>query len=111
MGQEQITLKWMAYLPQYRQKTTQMAARKRAFHNEQVRERIKASQLVNRLRDNALAEREIMSPGQIQSARILLDRVLPALATVTHKGDADNPLQTRVTVAWERVDATKDKSD
>lgn len=69
-----------------------MAARKRAFHSEQVRERIQASQLINRLRDNALAEKELMTASQVQSARILLNKSLPDLQSIQHSGDADRPI-------------------
>lgn len=69
-----------------------MAKRKQLFHPDEVKKKIQTSQLINRLQKNALSEEEIMTPGQIQSANSLLDRVLPKLKAVEHSGDADNPL-------------------
>lgn len=52
-----------------------MAARLRANHQEDVRRKIQASQLINRLQDNALGKlNPELSTGQIQSAKILLDK-------------------------------------
>jgi hypothetical protein len=45
-----------------------------------------------------------MNPGQFMT---LLGKVLPMQVA----GDKDAPLNARVTVAWERVSATKDKAD
>lgn len=69
-----------------------MAKRKQLFHPDEVKKKIQASQLINRLQNNALAEEEFMTPGQIQSATALLDRVIPKLKAVEISGDADNPL-------------------
>lgn len=52
-----------------------MAARIRAKHQEEVRSRIQASQLVNRLQGHALGEVE-MSTSQVQAAKILLDKLV-----------------------------------
>lgn len=69
-----------------------MAKRKQLFHPEEVKQKIQASQLINRLQQNALSDEEIMTPGQIQSANSLLDRVIPKLKAVELSGDADKPL-------------------
>jgi hypothetical protein len=45
-----------------------------------------------------------MNPGHFMT---LLGKVLPMQVV----GDKDNPLQTRTTVAWESVNATKDKGN
>lgn len=63
-----------------------MAKRKQLFHPEEVKKKIQASQLINRLQENALSDEEIMTPGQIQSANSLLDRVVPKLKAVEHTG-------------------------
>lgn len=67
-----------------------MARRKQLFHPDEIKRKIQASQLINRLQENALAESEFMTPGQIQSANSLLDRVVPKLKAVEHSGDGDN---------------------
>ena len=64
-----------------------MAKRKQLFHPEEVKKKIQASQLINRLQENALAAEEFMTPGQIQSANSLLDRVVPKLKAVEHSGE------------------------
>jgi hypothetical protein len=61
-------------------------------HKAEVRERIKVSQLLNRLHENALAKTDVMTPGQIRSAEILLKKALPDLSTVTHEGNDEKPL-------------------
>lgn len=70
-----------------------MAARTKAlFHPEEIKEKIKTSQLINRLQDNGLAEKEFLTGNQVASINSLLDRVVPRLKSVEHKGDPDNPL-------------------
>lgn len=63
-----------------------MAKRKQLFHPEEVKKKIQASQLINRLQENALSTKEIMTAGQIASANSLLDRVVPKLKAVEHSG-------------------------
>lgn len=67
-----------------------MAARINPAHERDIREKIKASQLVNRLQDNALAENEFLTRGQIASIETLLDRVIPKLQSIKHEGGGDN---------------------
>lgn len=64
-----------------------MAARKQLFHPDEVKKKIQASQLINRLQENALSEDETMTAGQIASANSLLDRVIPKLKAVEHSGE------------------------
>ena len=67
-----------------------MAARKQLFHPDEVKKKIQASQLINRLQNNALADEEIMTPGQIASANSLLDRVVPKLKAIEHSGAGED---------------------
>lgn len=72
-----------------------MAARLNPRHDEKTREKIQASQLINRLNKNALGalgDKE-MTSGQIRSAEILLRKVLPDLSAV----DWDGKLEGNVT--------------
>lgn len=69
-----------------------MAAPKRNRADEdRTRANIQATQLVNRLQNNALGKLEL-TPIQQRSIEILLKKVLPDLQAVTHKGDANAPL-------------------
>jgi len=56
-----------------------MAARLNARHSEMVREKIRASQLVNRLEDHVLGEVD-MSPTQVSAALGLLRKCVPDLS-------------------------------
>lgn len=64
-------------------------------HKAEVRERIKTSQLLNRLQGNALGEIEL-TPVQQRSIEILLRKTLPDLSAISLSGDPDNPLQLTV---------------
>jgi hypothetical protein len=80
-----------------------MAARLNPRHAEMVREKIRASQLVNRLEDHALGEAE-MSATQVSAALGLLKKVVPDLSAQQISGDADNPLAVQASVTVEYVD-------
>ncbi len=67
-----------------------MAKRKQLFHPDDVKKKIQASQLINRLQVNALSDVETMTPGQIASANSLLDRVVPKRKAVEHSGGGEN---------------------
>ena len=80
-----------------------MAARKQRWHPEEVRKRIQASQLINRLNSHALCENDVkMDATQIQAARILLSKVLPDLAATTISGDPDKPMQHKLVIEFKR---------
>ena len=74
--------------------TAAMAPRKQLWHPDEVKERIQASQLINRLTDHALSDQPIMDASQVQAARALLNKVVPDLKAVEHSGDPDNPIRT-----------------
>ena len=63
-----------------------MAARKQLFHPEEVKQKIQASQLINRLQSHALSE-PCMTDSQVRAAFGLLDKVVPTLKAVEHSGD------------------------
>lgn len=77
-----------------------MAKRIRLTHDEATRKRIQTTQLVKRLQDNALSEKEIMTQGQIASAKILLNKALPDLQSVEITSDPDNPIKHEHTINW-----------
>jgi hypothetical protein len=67
-----------------------MAKRKQLFHPDEVKKKIQTSQLINRLQDNAFADEEFLSTGQISSINSLLDRVVPKLKAIEHSGTGEN---------------------
>ena len=76
-----------------------MAARLRKTHQDDVRSKIKTSQLVNRLTDHALGKVE-MSRSQVQAISILLKKVLPDLQAVTLDGNVEHDVAVRGALAW-----------
>lgn len=61
------------------------------LHQDDVRRKIQASQLINRLENHAFGEIEL-SASQIKAIEILLRKSIPDLSAVTVSGDAENPL-------------------
>lgn len=75
-----------------------MAARIRRPHQAEVREKIRASQLVNRLEDHALGKIDL-EQTQVQAIKILLGKVIPDLTAIS--GDPNGePVRTSVTVEF-----------
>lgn len=69
-----------------------MAARLRKLHQDDVRAKIQASQLINRLTDHAFSNVEL-SPTQVRAIEILLKKALPDLSAVEVSGDEESPLE------------------
>jgi hypothetical protein len=90
-----------------------MAARTRKIrHDDDTRERIQASQLINRLQDNALGKLKVeMTPGQVRSAEILLKKTIPDLSStenkteVVHRYVADVPEIAKTVDQWQKQHA------
>lgn len=74
-----------------------MAARLNRRHQDLVRDKIKSSQLINRLQDHVLGDVEL-STTQITAALGLLKKCVPDLSATEHSNDPDNPLIGGVTV-------------
>lgn len=74
-----------------------MAARIQKRHSEEIRARIQAALLVNRLHDCAMGEVEL-TPTQVNAINSLLDRSVPKLQQIQHVGDEEQPL--RMEFAW-----------
>lgn len=71
-----------------------MAARKlRTTHQEDIRQKIQASQLINVLQNHALGKTEELSASRIKAIEILLRKSVSDLSAVTIGGDTDNPVQ------------------
>lgn len=71
-----------------------MAARLRPKHQEEVRTKIQASQLINVLQNHALGKTEEMSQSRIKAIEILLRKSVPDISSITLEGSKENPLQT-----------------
>ncbi len=71
-----------------------MAARLRPKHQDEIRAKIKASNLITRVQKYAEGELtdEDISPNRLNAIKLLLAKVLPDLSNVTISGDSDNPL-------------------
>lgn len=69
-----------------------MAARLHARHQDDVRLKIQASQLVNVLQNHALGISEELSQSRIKAIEILLRKSIPDLSAITLAGDEDNPI-------------------
>lgn len=65
-----------------------MAARLNARHQEMVRDKIKASQLINRVQNHALGRlKKPMLDSQVRAAMGLLAKCVPDLSSVDHSGE------------------------
>lgn len=70
-----------------------MAARKQLFHPDDVKAKIQASQLINRLTDHALSSEPIMDASQVNAAKILLNKVIPDIKAVELTGKDGDPVE------------------
>lgn len=76
-----------------------MAARLNRHHSEEIRQKIQASVIIDRLEKHVKGELE-MSATQIQAANALLDRSVPKLSQIQHVGDEENPIKLEATVKF-----------
>ena len=77
-----------------------MAARKlRPKHTDEIRNKIRASQLVNRLENHVFGKVE-MNSTQVTAALGLLKKCVPDIQAVTHSGDENNPIEMRI--GWQK---------
>lgn len=76
-----------------------MAARINKMHSEQVRLKIQAANLIQRLQACAMGDIEL-TPTQVNAINSLLDRSVPKLSQIQHVGDPDNPVETNLNVTF-----------
>lgn len=69
-----------------------MAARLRKKHQDEVRTKIQASQLINVLQNHALGKTKELPASRIKAAEILLRKSVPDISNVTLASDPNNPL-------------------
>lgn len=80
-----------------------MAARKQNWHPDSVRQKIQATQLVNRLQNHALGKlTPPMDSTQIQAANILLKKSISDLTSTEHIGNADKPIEHKLKIEFVR---------
>lgn len=73
-----------------------MAARKQLWHPDEVRQKIQASQLINRLTAHVNSATPLMDSSQVTAAVKLLGKVLPDLSATTIAGADGGPVQVSV---------------
>jgi hypothetical protein len=74
-----------------------MASRIRKKHQDEVRAKIQASQLINRLQNHALStEVDELKPSQLKAIEILLKKSVPDLTSTELTGDSDAPVNFKV---------------
>jgi hypothetical protein len=70
-----------------------VAKRKQLWHPDEVRKKIQASQLINRLTDHVNSSTPLMDSSQVTAAVKLLGKVLPDLSATTLANSDGGPLQ------------------
>lgn len=70
-----------------------MAARKQLWHPEEIKKKIQASQLINRLTEHALSQAPIMDASQVNAAKVLLNKVIPDVKSVEVSGPGGGPIE------------------
>lgn len=77
-----------------------MAARTlRPRHQDEIRDKIQTSQLINKLQKHALSDDESeITSSRMKAIEILLRKTLPDLTATELSSDPDNPLITSITV-------------
>ena len=76
-----------------------MAARLSRSHSETVRQKIQASNLINRLQKHIDGEIELTST-QLKAIEMLLDRSVAKLQTIQHVGDETQRI--RINLGWQQ---------
>ena len=78
-----------------------MAARTmRPFHTAEIRAKIQASQLINRLTDHVFGKVEL-TPAQVSSANILLKKSVPDLQAVDLTGLIEHAVSVKGALTWQ----------
>jgi len=62
------------------------------LHQDDIRKKIQASQLINVLQDHALTGEGEITPTRMKAIEILLRKSIPDLSSVEISGDETNPL-------------------
>lgn len=79
-----------------------LAKRKQLWHPDEVRKRIQASQLINRLQDHVNSPTPLMDSSQVTAATKLLGKVLPDLSATAFTEDKDGALTALFKTVYEK---------
>jgi hypothetical protein len=85
-----------------------MAARIRKPHQDEVRAKIQASQLINVLQNHALGKTEELSASRLKAIEILLRKSVPDLSAVELTGANGGPVETVTKVELVSLDDSQD---
>lgn len=84
-----------------------MATRLNKLHQEDIRKKIQASQLINVLQNHALGlDDGELSLSRMKAIEILLRKSVADLSAVTISGDQENPLNLGLTVTFVKPNGT-----
>ena len=78
-----------------------MAARLRKTHQDDVRAKIQASQLINVLQNHALGISEELSASRIKAIEVLLKKSVPDLSSIEMTGAGGGALSLNVSVKFD----------
>lgn len=78
-----------------------MATRKQLFHPDDVKKKIQASQLINRLTEHALSPEPIMDASQVTAACKLINKVIPDMKAIEHTGKDGGPVALSFSTIYE----------
>lgn len=78
------------------------------LHQDDVRRKIQASQLINVLQDHALTGEGEITPTRMKAIEILLRKSIPDLSSVELSGNEDNPINMvhSIAIKLKRPDGT-----
>ena len=78
------------------------------LHQDDVRRKIQASQLINVLQDHALTGEGEITPTRMKAIEILLRKSIPDLSSIELSGDEDNPVNMvhSIAIKLKRPDGT-----
>ena len=82
-----------------------MAARLNPRHQQMVRDKIQATELINVLQDHALGISEEIKPSRLKAIEILLKKSVPDLQSVELTGDPEAPVS--VAVRWKKSETNQ----
>lgn len=78
-----------------------MAARKNLTHDEKTRQKIRTSQLINRLQSYAFSEDQVeLDAGRLKAIEMLLKKALPDLSAVTLSGPGEDGAH-KLVIGWQ----------
>lgn len=82
-----------------------MAGRKKGYKTpDEIREKIQASQLINRLMSHVEADMPIMDASQVNAAKTLLNKILPDLKAIEFDGSMEHEAGDSFMALMKRID-------